>query len=229
MQWLRVLWQAVFGMDPFRACLALGPLAIYLLLIGAINLSRRPFLVSGTRDAAALGLAVSGFVLVGPIELWLPDAASVHFGPYVWVLLLTFYFLCLVLWLLLLRPRLIIYNISADQLRPILAETVERLDSKAQWAGDMLVVPSLGVQLHVDGLAAMRNVSLTSVGRHQDPLGWRRLEQALGAALSQVSIGRSARGAVLLAAGSLILAGLAYAIGRDPQSAARALFEMLRL
>ena len=34
-------------MDPFRVCLALGPVAIYLLLLGAINLSRRPLLVSG--------------------------------------------------------------------------------------------------------------------------------------------------------------------------------------
>ena len=39
-------------MDPFRLCLALGPVAIYLLLLGAVNLSRRPLLVSGVRDAA---------------------------------------------------------------------------------------------------------------------------------------------------------------------------------
>ena len=49
-------------MDPFRLCLALGPVAIYLLLIGAINMFRRPFLVSGTRDTATLGLALSGFL-----------------------------------------------------------------------------------------------------------------------------------------------------------------------
>ena len=39
-------------MDPFRLCVALGPVAIYLLLVGTLNLFRRPFLVSGTRDAA---------------------------------------------------------------------------------------------------------------------------------------------------------------------------------
>ncbi|MEI7903478.1 MAG: hypothetical protein WCK89_24835, partial [bacterium] len=61
-------------MDPFRLCLAFGPVAIYAVLLGAINLLRRPFAVSGTRDAAALGLAVSGLVIVGPIELFLPPA-----------------------------------------------------------------------------------------------------------------------------------------------------------
>ena len=36
-------------MDPFRVCLALGPVAVYVLLLGALNLSRRPFTV--TTDA----------------------------------------------------------------------------------------------------------------------------------------------------------------------------------
>ena len=34
-------------MDPFRLCLALGPVAVHLLLLGAVNVSRRPLLVSG--------------------------------------------------------------------------------------------------------------------------------------------------------------------------------------
>ena len=229
MEWLRVLWQVVFGMGTFHACLALGPLAVYFLLIGGINLSGRPFLVSGTRDVAALGLAISGFVIVGPIELCLPDAASVRFEAYVWVLLLGFYALCLVLGLLLLKPRLIVYNISADQLRAILADLVEKLDSNARWAGDVLVLPSLGMQLHLDNTGVMRNVSLTSVGARQDPLGWQRLESALAAGLSRLPISRNAWGAIVVAAASLIILGLAYAVACDPQTVAQALFDMLRL
>lgn len=216
-------------MDPFRLCLALGPVAVYVLLLGAINLSRRPFLVTGTRDAAALGLALSGFVIVGPIELFFPNAAAARFGAFVWVLLLAFYALCLVLVLLLPRPRLIIYNISADQLRPILADLVERLDPQARWAGDSLVLPGLDVQLHVDNVPAMRNVSLTSVGSNQNHAGWRRLEQGLGAALDQVQVTRNPRGANLVCAGLLIVVALILVIARDPQAVAQALFEMLRL
>ncbi len=229
MHWIRALWQVVFGMDALHACLALGPLAVYLLLIGAINLSRRPFLVSGTRDAAALGLALSGFVIVGPIELSLPDAATVRFGVYVWVLLLAFYALCLVLLLLLLRPRLIIYNASADQVRAVLADLVDRLDSDGRWAGDALALPSLGVQLHLDGSLLTRNVSLTSVGARQEPLGWQQLEAALAAELGRLPTTRHAVGALFVAAGLMILLGLGYALTRDQQGVAQALFEMLRL
>ncbi|HUT09519.1 MAG TPA: hypothetical protein VMY42_03410 [Thermoguttaceae bacterium] len=226
MELFRFIWDNVFVMDTFHACLALGPVAVYLLLLGAINLSRRPFLVSGTRDATALGLAVSGFMIVGPMKLFFPDAAAAHFGPFVWLLLLAFYGLCLVLVLLLLRPRLVIYNISADQLRPILAELVDQLDPNARWAGDMLLLPGLGVQLHVNELAWMRNVSLSSVGGDQNYLGWRRLELALGAALRRVEFGRNPRGISLVAAGTLIAAALVWAVARDPQAVADALFDI---
>ena len=50
----------LFLIDPFRLCLALGPVAVYLLLLGMLNSFRRPFLVSGTHTAT-LGLAVSGW------------------------------------------------------------------------------------------------------------------------------------------------------------------------
>ena len=131
-------------MDPFRLCLAVGPVAVYFLLLGAINLSRRPLLVSGVRDAASLALAVSGLIIIGPMALFFPYAAEARFGPHIWLMLLALYALIVVLWLLLLRPRLVIYNISADKLRPILAEVVNRLDAEARWAGDGLLPTGTG-------------------------------------------------------------------------------------
>ncbi len=216
-------------MDPFRLCLALGPVAVYLLLFGLINLSRRPFLVSGTRDAAALGLAVAGLVIVGPIELFFPNTAAMTFGPYVWLLLLAFYGLCLLLVLLLLRPRLIIYNMPGDQLRPILASLASELDPDARWAGDSVILPKLGVQLYVDNLTAMRNVSLISSGPDQNYAGWHRLEEALQATLSDEEVVRNPRGMSLVAAGVLISVALVLAIARAPQAVAQSLFDMLRL
>ena len=215
--------------DPFRLCLAVGPVAIYLLLLGAINLSRRPLLVSGTRDAAALALAVSGLVIVGPLELFCPEAAAMLFGPYVWVFLLSLHGLCAVLLLLMLRPRLVVYNISADELRPILADLVTELDAHARWAGDSLVLPQLGVQLHIDGMAAMRNVSLVASGPHQDYLGWRQLETALGAVLGEFEVARNPHGAAFLAAGLMIVVVLTVAVAGDPQAVLQGLFDMLRL
>jgi hypothetical protein len=221
-------------MEPFRLCLALGPVAVYLLLLGVLNLSRRPFLVSGARDTAALGLAVSGFVVVGPIELFFPDAAAVRFGPLVWLLLLVFYSLCVVLVVLTLRPRLILYNISVDQLRPILADLVDQLDPDARWAGDGLVMPALGVQLYLDSSLLMRNVSLASAGTNQNHLGWRQLELALTKKLDQHEFGRhefgrNLIGLVLLVMGLCVVAGLGAIIAHAPQDMATALFNMLRL
>lgn len=219
-------------MDPFRLCLALGPLAIYLMVIGAINMFRRPFLVSGARDTAALGLAVSGLVIVGPVELFFPVNASLRFQPFpwlVWVLLVALYGFCVVLAVLLSRPRLVIYNISRDELRPILADLVAELDPEARWAGDSLALPNVGIQLYVAGLAAMRNVSLAAIGLNQNSQGWRQLELALGAALSQLEVARNRHALGLLSAGALLALTALLAIAYDPLAVAQSLFDMLRL
>src|SRR3972149_2536381 len=129
-------FRLILAIDAFRLILALGPVAIYLLLLGTINLSRRALLVSGGRDAAVLALALTGMLLVGPFELFLPRPTVVHYGPSLWGLALGFSALGVTMGILMLRPRLVIYNISADKLRRILAETVSRLDGEARWAGD---------------------------------------------------------------------------------------------
>ncbi len=214
------------NMDPFRLTLAFGPVAIYLLLLGMINLSRRPLMVSGGRDAAAMALAVTGMLIVGPFDLFLPQASLAHYGPYAWVMVLTFYGLCVAMGILMLRPRLVIYNISADKLRPILAEVVAGLESDARWAGDSLVLPSLEVQLSIDNFRVFRNVSLKSIGGNQNLHGWRRLEQALGSALNRETVSRSPRGLGLVFPALLIIAGLALVISRDPQAITQSIFDL---
>jgi hypothetical protein len=213
-------------MDPFRLCLAFGPVAMYLLLLGALNLSRRPLLVSGVRDIATLALAISGLMIIGPMELFFPFEAAVRFGSHVWLLLLALYAMCVVLVLLLLRPRLVIYNITADKLRPILAELVDRIDTDARWAGDSLVLPGLGVQLYLDSFAALRSTSLISAGGNQSHQGWRQLETALGDALAREDVARNPRGISLLGAGLLIIAAIVLAISQNPQAVAQSLLDI---
>ncbi len=213
-------------MDPFRLCLALGPVAMYLLLLGGLNLSRRPFLMSGVRDAAFLALAISGLVIVGPIELFFPFEAASRYGPPVWLLLLVLYALCVLLVLLLLRPRLVIYNISVDRLRPILAELVKRLDPEARWAGDSLALPALGVQLYVDGFPAFRSISLVSVGGNQSQPGWRRLDAALRDALTRVEVVRNLKGLNLIGTALLLIALIALAVVQNPQAVVQSLWDI---
>ena len=121
---------------------------------------------------------------------------------------------------------MVIYNITVDKLRPILADVVARLDGDARWAGDSLVLPGLGVQLHLDNFAAMKNVSLKSIGGRQSFQGWKKLETALSAALDQEDVARNRRGWSLLSVGMLIAAFLVVAIIQNPQSLSQTLSDL---
>jgi hypothetical protein len=176
------------SIDPFRLAIVVVPLAAYVLLLGMVNLRRRPFLTSGGSDTVALCVALSGLMFVGPLELFRPEAATREFGNYIWLFLLVFYWLWVLLMVLLARPRLVVYNISVEELHPVLADAAGRLDVEARWAGNHLSLPRLGVQLHIDGLDAMRNVSLISSGSRQNIDGWRRLARELARSLRPVRV-----------------------------------------
>lgn len=191
--------------DPLRLAIALVPLGAYFVLIGLLNARRRPFVTSGGSDLAALGAAVSGMVLVGPIELFRPEHATAQFGSYVWLFLLVFYWLCVWLAVLLGRPRLVIYNISGEELRPLVAEAAREIDPQSRWAGDSLALPTLGVQLHVESWDIMRHVSLVSNGGRQSIDGWRQLSAALRDRLGKLQVGRNPRALGLLALAGLLV------------------------
>ncbi len=216
-------------MNPVHLAVAFGPLALYLLYLGVINLMRRPVVVTGAWNTAALGLAISGFVVVGPMGLFLPDAALIVFGAWVWLLLLAFYGLTVVLCVLLSRPRLVIFNLTGDQLRPILAEVVARLDGDVRWAGDSLLLPQLGMQFHLEHYSPMRNLSLVAIGNLQSFAGWQRLEKDLRTALDRSEVARNPRGFSFLTAGLIMLLWPIYQLVRDSQGVTQALREMLRL
>jgi hypothetical protein len=216
-------------MDPLHLAISLGPLAVYLLLLGIINLRSHPVLVNGARDSAALGVAIGGLIVAGPVELFFPETVAFHMGAYVWLLLLALYGLSLTLFVLLMRPRLVIYNLTRDQLRPLLAQLVGELDRDARWAGDSLVIPKLGVQLYVEASPAMRIVQLAAVGPHQNYAGWRRLEESLAVVLRQMHGKRNSLGYTLVALFALLVTVLTLSLAYDPSSVSQSLRQMLRL
>ncbi len=212
--------------DPLRLTIALVPLASYALLIGLLNARRRPFLTTGGADLAALGAALSGLILVGPIELFRPEAASAEFGSYVWLFLLVFYWLCVWLAVLLAKPRLVVYNASIDELRPVLAEAARTIDPQARWAGDSLALPTLDVQLHLESFDLMRNVSLIASGGSQDLAGWRRLAGELYERLKPLRVAPNPRAlGILLAALALIAVSMSQLLAH-PQHVAQAMREI---
>jgi hypothetical protein len=199
-----------------------------LLLLGILNILPRPVLTTGARDTAVLGIALSGLVVAGPMELFLPEAAAFRFGPWVWVLMLAFYLLCLTLLVLLARPRLVVYNVTVEQLRPALADVVAKLDQEFRWAGDCLVLPQLGVQLHVEPLPLLRNVQLVASGPRQSYTGWRQLEVALADALRRAKGSTNPAGFVLVALALVITTSTMLWMAGDREGVAQAFDEMLR-
>ncbi|HEY3393307.1 MAG TPA: hypothetical protein VGK58_11415 [Lacipirellulaceae bacterium] len=214
------------SVDPLRLAIALVPVAAYALVLALVNARRRPFLTSGGSDLAALGVAISGLMFVGPLELFRPEAATREFGNYIWLFLLSLYWLGLVLVLLLARPRLVIYNTSSEELRPVLAETAGRLDPEARWAGNHLTLPTLDVHLHLDSLDIMRNVSLVSSGSQQNIDGWRRLARELRRALATVRTRRSPRVIALLAVSLALLAVSVTQMLNRPEATLQAMNEV---
>lgn len=214
-------------MDGVRICVALAPLALYLLWLAMLNLLRRPVLVNGVRDVGALGLGISGMMLVGPVELLHPQTAVNQLGLYIWVLSVGLYSLGLALVILLSRPRLVIYNLSIEELRPMLAAALEGLDPQQRWAGTCLSLPNLNVQLHLESNGLMRNVSLVANGDRQDPAGWRQLELALTRQLNTVRVRPNVWGPGLSLAALSIVAVIAWFAPLDRHLDIAALRDML--
>ncbi|MFM7072531.1 MAG: hypothetical protein ACKO38_12145 [Planctomycetota bacterium] len=200
----------MLAIDPLHSLIALAPLALYAFAMAYCNLLKRPVMLTGARDAAWLGVAVSGLVAAGPMELFMPEAAAMRFHSYIWVLLAVLYLLCLALVVLVIRPRLVVYNISTEEIRTLLTQTGARLDGDARWAGDSLVLPKLGVQLYVETSTWLRNAQLVATSPGQSYAGWRELEQKLSDAMRETQRSRNPHGYLLLAA-SLSLATAAVA------------------
>ncbi len=213
--------------DPLRLAIALVPIAAYCILLALVNARRRPFVTTGGCDLAALGAALSGVILVGPIELFRPEAASAEFGGYVWLFLLVFYWLWVWLAVLVARPRLVVYNTSGEELRPVVAEAARRIDPQARWAGDSLALPTLGVTLHMESFEIMRHVSLVSSGGKQNVAGWRRLSAELRNQLAGLRVARNPRSlGLMLLAVALIALSIVHMLNR-PHEVAQAMREML--
>jgi hypothetical protein len=215
-------------MDPLHFCIAVAPLAVYALMLAILNLSGRPFVTTGARDIAALGIGVSGLVVAGPMELFFPEGAAARFGPWVWLLLIVFYGLCISLTVLLMRPRLVVYNITIEQLRPMLTDVAMKADPSSRWTGDALIIPKLGVHVQVESLGVFRNVQLTSCGTRQNFDGWASLEKSLKAEIQDVKVGPNVLGIFLVGVSAVLTLVSGAWMVLDKTAVAQALSDMLR-
>ncbi len=213
-------------LDPLHFVLAAGPLALYLLLLGGINLAARPLVTTGARDFLSLAIGVAGCAIAGPMELFFPE--SFAGTPWLaWLMLLSLYGMLALMIVLLSRPRLIVYNLTTSQLRPTLAKVVSKLDPEARWAGDSAFLPNLGVQFLVEPFNVLKNVQLVASSPAANVDGWRLLEKELVQALQPERTTPNPFGFVLTTFASLLAAAVVYSLLTHPDRISHSLETML--
>ena len=137
------------SIEPFKILLALLPLIAYLAVFSVIRLSGRALVTTGGRDLAALSMAISGMLAVGPAELFFPTSAAAVFGPTVWLALAAFYGLTVSLIVLSSPPKLVVYGRTPEELFAPLLAAAKQIDAAATGDAATLQVslPTLGVHL----------------------------------------------------------------------------------
>jgi hypothetical protein len=181
------------------------PVALYFILIGAAQRRRHPLVTTGWRDLLTLGIACSGLVMIGPMQLFFPMQAGIRWPGWVWVPLLILYFLAVVLAILWSKPRLIVYGISPQQFRESVLQSALELDPHAKWSGEVLDLPHAKIQLAVEPTFAGSVCSVAWIGARDNVSDWLRLERNLVKIARQTPAARSAFGWLLLIAGAALL------------------------
>ena len=174
-------------MSFFSPTTALMPIAIYLIYLGTLNLSRRPRALLGAIDSLALSIGVSGLVIIGPLQMLLPSTAMVRFGENVWYPMVLLYFFG-VTWLLLLsRPRLVIYGIRSHTFQMCLSSVLTRNQWSADQNENIVRIHELGIDFEVCVFPMMQNVILRPVQSQQSLGVWRKLRAEMTTELQEQS------------------------------------------
>jgi hypothetical protein len=194
-------------LDTLPLWAALLPLGLYLVALGCVHLRGRPVMVSGVWDGILLGVATAGLAVVGPLALVRPAAGGTLWG---WLIVLLLFGLIVALCVLVSRPRLVVYNITVEQLRPLVAEVVSALDPAARWAGETAALPNRGLQLHIDGNGSMRSVSIVAGGERQSLEAWAEFGRRLGQGVARLRVRSSPWGAIFAALGGIVIAVAAW-------------------
>jgi hypothetical protein len=196
---------------------ALVPLGLYVILLGWLHLRRRPVALAGSWDNLLLAVAVLGLVVAGPLALLQPAVGT---SPLAATMLVLLFALLVAIGILAARPRVVVYNVSIDQLRPVVAELAAGIDASARWAGETVAMPARGLQLHLDGRGLARSVSLVAVGGRPPAESWAEFSRRLRRAVRRLRVSRSPWGATFVVLGGAVIAGALWLAMRAPSSPA---------
>ncbi|QDV69847.1 hypothetical protein Poly24_35650 [Rosistilla carotiformis] len=215
--------------DSFSIALALGPLAIYLLVIGYLQSARRPTVTTGAQDTVALAIGASGFVLAGPLVLFFPTMAYGMLGWIVWLMLAAFFLLTLLLIILTMRPRMVIYGTTASDVREPLLRAARSIDPGARLEGEQIWFPGVAASVRLEVFSPHDTPQVVPQMQTISPVFWRRFVQASRHEIGQVENPARSKGAGMLLVALVILGFVATQIAMQPQEIVSGFREWLRL
>ncbi|MFO0013663.1 MAG: hypothetical protein ACK553_13030 [Planctomycetota bacterium] len=178
-------------MDYLYYAIALGPIGLYWMMVGYLYQRPHPMLINAAQDTLLFGLGSVGLILIGPMQLFFPNAAYSILGAWTWFFLLCLYGFIVLFVSLNRRPQWTLYGANAAALRGILGRVLEEQGIEHAWHESILVVPELGIHAMVEPAnVSDRAAQLTRCGRQQDIAGWHRLERLVTAKLESESSSR---------------------------------------
>ena len=182
------------------------PVAAYFLVLGLLNSRRRPQLLSGRQDFILLTATLSP-LFISPIVMALGL-------PLLHVLLATAV-VCGAAYLLMpRRPCWVIYNLSAEQTRQLVARCLSGAGLEARPVGQNLRLPDGGT-LRISGFTLLRNVTIRL--DQAKPSTARQLEQSLTESLARCRAETSPMAVtLLLVATGMLMAPLALVVQQMP-------------
>jgi hypothetical protein len=194
--------------NSLQIAIAAVPLGVYFLLMGSMLLRTRPLVTSGWRDFLTLGIACAGLVAIGPMQLFFPTHAASRWPGWVWLPMFGLYLLALLILAMWGRPRLIAYGMSKAQFQDLLLEAAKEVDPNASWFGEVLSMPSSGLQLSAESTLGNHVNSVGVVGTLQNITDWIKLEKQFVHLSSKAKCSPSRSGWLLVLAGLILLTTL---------------------
>ncbi|MEO8269468.1 MAG: hypothetical protein ABI557_07110 [Aureliella sp.] len=214
-------------MPAVHFAIAAIPVAVYFVLIGVLRLRTRPLVTTGWRDTLTLGIAASGLIALGPMQLFFPAQAAARWHTWVWLALFALYALGLMMLLLSCKPRLIAYGMDDTQFLDALLRAAQEVDEQAHWTGDVLSLPIARIQLAIEPSGTSRVHQVVLVGMLHNLSSWLELERAFVRCGSHTKCPRSNAGWPFTLAGLFLLSWAIIPLISDPDRAIAQLRDFL--
>lgn len=216
-------------MNSFVLVVAGLPLAGYFLLLSLVRLSGRVVVTTGGRDTAAVLLAISGLVMIGPLELFFPTATASKLGVWIWLPLAMLYGL-IVIWVALAsRPRLVVYGREPQQVFGALVRACRTLDASVEVNEPMLQVkmPQLSAHVRIDAVRHHDCFTIESFESNLPLAFWDRLLRAVRLECGATSPPSRRRGWLWLALAIGLMVVITSQASRDTESLVNAFREWM--